>query len=372
MTRNDDLHGTASPWLMSRRQALFHSAGQMLNAPSWTRTRFTKRFTREPGWILEETASELKTERRSALSRRRLWDLRIQDHPLATAFCCHAVILLSVVAAFIWRLEVFPNLAPADSQAILLVAWQVHSSFVAIAFAGLALLFQLSTEPLMTAHTVRALLFRKTRFALLLLYSLIGSVQLAVVSAWLPSDGALVLELLFVVITSIALIAFAYSLAARTFTDARFATNLSQEAILQSMLDSMDSTWASIEANQRLQHFISPDYLLTSNSGVIREVVVAPNDIRLTDAHIPRLRAALADLANHSILIQSLAATGTNEIDVESASIADSPRLFIRASIGERLGSGNAVFVIQNPKNYTGDISRFEARLRAAIRTEPT
>jgi len=357
--------------MMSRRRAMVHPAGQMLNALRWIRTRFRKRFTRELGWILEETASELKTERLSALSRRRVWDLRLQDHPLATALCCHAVVFLGVVVAFIWQPEVFPSLAPANSQPILLVAWQVHSSFVAIAFAGLALLFQLSTEPLMAAHTVRALLFRKTRFALLLLYSLIGSVQLAVVSAWLPSDGALVLELLFVVTTSLALIAIAYSLAARTFTDAQFAKNLGQDAILQSMLNSMDSTWASVEANQRLQQVMGRDYLLTLNSTVIRELVVAPNDIRVTDVHIPRLRAALADLVNHTIVVQSLAATDTTEVDVESVSIADEPRLFIRTSIGERIGSGNAVFVIQNPENYTGDISRFEARLRAAVRTEP-
>jgi hypothetical protein len=63
-----------------------------------------------------------------------------------------------------------PMLAPRDPKVFLDWLWQVQAGITAIAFIGLALLLQFSTQFVIAGHTIRGALFRRTYFLPILAY----------------------------------------------------------------------------------------------------------------------------------------------------------------------------------------------------------
>lgn len=107
--------------------------------PFWKKGREAER---KNGWIVRETREHLKQERLRELS----WGRRING-VLGIFVAALFALLLLVVSALTqwWSPTLLPMLAPKDPQSVLGLAWQVHAGITAIAFAGLALLFQFST-----------------------------------------------------------------------------------------------------------------------------------------------------------------------------------------------------------------------------------
>ena len=202
------------------------------------------RRSEKDGWVVRQTVEQLK-QRLQELFRGRPIRTTVERHGTAILVLFASLILgLSAVTRW-WSPTVLPMLAPEEPQTVLGLAWQVHAGIIAIAFAGLALLLQFSTQSLIAGHTIRGALFRRTYFRPILTYCLIADVGLALVTAWFSTPSAVVYQMFFTILGSLALIAFAYWQVLRVFIQPGLAEGVGQNALLDLLRQSADSDTAS-------------------------------------------------------------------------------------------------------------------------------
>lgn len=320
------------------------------------------------------------SSRRSALpraERKRLRRIRVGQWVAGGLF-----VLISVVAIASGILQDSSRTFGAE----LLVAWQVHASLVTVAFAGLAVLVQLTSNEVVTAAGVREVLFRLTFFQPLILFSLLGSVQLGLVAIWAPSGVGAILEFcLFLGVTVLMLLA-SYSYVIAVYVDPQRALRLGQR-------DLLDRAAASIHANRALaaarakfgklidldRREIDPDRDVT--------LVQAPGHVRFSDIESAVVVEAVAQVAKNPTQLVGDADDGATALanpttlgstehlqlteDLFTAgSNLDRPRLVAQANLADLLKPGDPVFVLRRGDRYVGDAYTLRARLDRAIKWE--
>ncbi|MEV1157182.1 hypothetical protein AB0J27_17485 [Micromonospora chokoriensis] len=269
-----------------------------------------------------------------------------------------------------WEPTLFPEFAPKDPAEALKDLWQVHSSFVGIAFAGLAILFQLASAPVVTSHSLRADLFRHTFFAPNLTFALSGAIQLGVVTLWFSSAAAVAIEFLTVVTVTLIGVALAYLRAGRLFVHPSAALEIGRAALVDQALDSMYEDWARTEANRRLENLIgnsTASGLAKSQTG--KAIALAPRSATIEDVRIAPIRDAVreVEVATTATAAQSNPNLGELQQGLSNPS-RELPNLKILVRIGSSVRKNSPLFVIENAHAFSGDTERIEKRLLGAIK----
>ncbi|MFJ7212831.1 hypothetical protein [Amycolatopsis sp. NPDC098790] len=302
---------------------------------------------RRSHYLLDETRREIASRREKRPWRRRLY-LNVERHPILPALVAH--ILIAVIAVLFVSLSpsFLPNLLPPDPRNVLLVLWQVHVTFVSIAYAGLALIFQLATGPVVTARSLRAIIFQNTYFVPILFYALIGTMQLGAITFWAVSGSAILLEFILTFGLAVTGVAFAYSRTARIFRSSRYAFDLGKSGLIDRALDSLYDDRTLAEANRRLATQIPRIYRTFSDEEAKKpqEIVVrAKRSGTVGDLDMRLLREFLEDLEGAAT--NNADQTQETSKDFSFSEPANIPTLHTLFSLGQRVDVGDPLFLVQ-------------------------
>jgi hypothetical protein len=331
----------------------------------------SKRLARS-NLILATAQKDAARVRRQGRPAARRVALLVQRRALPLAIIVQvAVAAVAVGVGLVLQPRIWSSLAPVSPDDALIALWQVHLGFVSIAFAGLAVLLQLAAEPVITARSLRADLFRHTFFVAILFQALAGAIQLGVVALWFDSSSALVIEFFLVVAVTVAAVAFAYLRATALFTNPALAVELGKKALREELLDSIYADAARTKANELLHDAIPRAWrvsyrhakdvqLLVRFPGacVVRDVDLRP----LLDVQVELDRASTAVAHSHPWKDSGSAAS--------DAGSAQKPLLRILVGVGESVAAGEACFALEQSAVVSHSLASIENRLRAALVTE--
>lgn len=310
------------------------------------------------GWLLE---AHLKQKP----SRRERAQALVHGRPLMLG-----VVVQAVVGALCWALPRFPgywpeSLSVPNPGSALEVVWQVQAAFASIAFAGLALMFQVASDGAVAARNLRETLVRATWFLPALGLSLGGTLQLGIITLWAPTSQALVIELACVVAATLLAVGYAYYRASAVFMRPDMADQLASQALAKMAVRSMRSAGAREKARSALAEVVPPHW----DPKVAAEVVLsAPTKGTFADVRLQPLRALAEQIAAFSS--SSAQAQGG-----QSFPATDDPEqiasLRLAASLGAQLDEGEPLFVLVNGGAYLGSRKQLARRLGSMVRWVP-
>lgn len=316
----------------------------------------------QSGWALSdaERATKHRVHAQKITSRMALWN---REHPVFAAALSYCIVVAATAWGFLSQRSFLPHLSPTDPRQVLSSAWQVHSGFVAIAFAGLAMLIDMAgRDSLVRAVLERQALIRHTRLYLAFAFSLMGALYLGVVSTWFATPGTVLVSILGVVAPAVLLIGTAYSRAIGALTEPTYAERTSRRLLNDQLIASMEASQALIHANLELSRSLNTTWL-TSEGEQVTNLLVSPSGVRLADVHLPTIKKVAAALQK----VEKVA--GRISAEAAPAKSKGSARLIVNTSIGSRLESRQAVFLAVGAIE-PGDAARFERMLRGAVRWE--
>lgn len=313
------------------------------------------------GWAIYEAESRVRMEGLPRPVRERM-KLTVARHPLIAAALAHLLVLILVAIGFRSTRPFLQSLAPDDPGDVLATAWQVHAGFVAIAFAGLAMLIDMAgRDSLIRAVVERRYLMRQTQFSLALFFSLAGAIQLSIVSTWFATAGTVLTDIAFVVTPAVLLIGFAYARAIRVLTDPAAAEQTAAGVMRDEMRMSLDASRALTLAEESISAW-APLYMSFGQHGGTTELVVAERSMRLNDVHLPSIEFVARGLKN-------TATTATTIAPGAAPSAAKSPpALMRRPLLGNVVHEGDAVFVIVGGALSAQELKAYERLLANSIR----
>jgi hypothetical protein len=211
----------------------------------------------------------------------------------AVLFFASAAALRSVQVA------ILPAWAPSDPDQSLGLLLQVQTTFASIAFAGLALLFQLASSPSVAAQSSREVLFSKTQFLPALQYVGAATVIMAIVAIWMPSDANVLLCFVASFLLTLALIAWSYRRAIRFFLNSAWATEAAISRLLSKLTNQLRELEVASRANDRLADALGGQSAVRLDDGSRIAGTRAPllareTTTRLADINVQRLRSVAA------------------------------------------------------------------------------
>ncbi|WP_460749040.1 hypothetical protein [Myceligenerans cantabricum] len=321
-------------------------------------------------WLLEQirweiehqTTSDSKRIRQHAMALRNSWNL----HPFTwSSFVQASVFLVAWASGVITLFPSIPAVSIEDPSAAIVASWQVLAGFASIAFAGLAVLMQLTSEPVVTSRGVRQVLFEESQFRPVLAFSITGAIQVGAAALFLTQPESAVVEFAIVALT-ILWIGRSYARVGRVYASPGEALRLGEEALLRDLRASMREAHARAVAETRLHAIVQRDWHWSSTATLDGKVVVtADRSGTLADVDIDLLADIVRDIAGEdaSAFTASDAPSGPGVPSTESA-----PELRIMFAIGSLAEAGQEIFLLKNLDSFTGDLSKLQTRLENTIR----
>jgi hypothetical protein len=279
---------------------------------------------------------------------------------------------LAFLAAWVaGAITLFPHITfdIGDPSDVIATAWQVLAGFASIAFAGLAVLMQLTSEPVVTSRGVREVLFRESQFRPVLAFSIVGAVQIGAAALFLNQPESAVIEIVVVACT-ILWIGWSYARVGKVYANPGEALRLGERALTDDLRKSMREARARAIAESRLYHVVPRDWRWGTPISADDAVVLAADHAGIfSDVDIDLLGDIVRDIADddESVLTASAVTDGPGVPPAGS-----SPELCIVASLGSSIEAGQELFVLKNPESYSGDLARLRSRLSKALRWEET
>lgn len=321
-------------------------------------------------WLLEQVRWEIRhTPKRLSFRRvvetiRNSWDRR----PFVWSGGVQAVAFL--VAWMASEVTLFPDVPPLDLEnpsAVIGTAWQVLAGFAAIAFAGLAVLMQLTSEPVVTSRGVRQVLFQVSQFRPVLAFSITGAIQVGAATLFLDQPESAIVEVTVVALT-VLWIGRSYARVGRVYANPGEARRLGEEALLRDLKASMRKAHARSAAEDRLHAIVPREWRWTGTAAVDGTTLVAVDRAgTLVDVDIDLLRDITNDIADEDASALT-ASEATNTPDEPST--GSPPELRIMTSIGSTAEAGQEIYILKNPESYTGNLDKLRRRLTTTLRWE--
>lgn len=286
-----------------------------------------------------------------------IWSSLVQAAAFALAWTTGAVTLFPHVNVF----------DVEDPTAILGTAWQVLAGFASIAFAGLAVLMQLTSEPVVTSRGVRQVLFQVSQFRPVLAFSIVGAIQVGAATLFLDQPESAVVEVAVVALT-ILWIGRSYARVSRVYANPGEALRLGEKALVEDLKRSMREAHTRAAAEARL-HAVTPRVWRWSSAATIDGIVLVAADRAgaLVDVDIDLLTDIVKEIADEDANAVT-AAADTNA--PKEPSTGSPPELCIMASIGSFYEAQHEIFVLKNAESYSGDLAKLRSRLTNALRWE--
>jgi len=281
----------------------------------------------------------------------------VQAGAFAIAWTAGAITLLPHISAF----------DVGDPSTVIATAWQVLAGFASIAFAGLAILMQLTSEPVVTSRGVRQVLFRESQFRPVLAFSIVGAIQVGAATLFLDQPESAVIEVA-VVAWTILWIGRSYARVGKVYANPGEALRLGEKALIGDLKKSMREAHTRAAAEVRL-HAVAPREWRWSSTAPVDGTVLVTADRAgvLMDVDIDLLTDITRDIADDDSSAFTASAI-TNAPGEPSA--GSPPELRILASIGSTIESGQEVFILKNAESYSGDLAKLRGRLSKALRWE--
>ena len=320
-------------------------------------------------WLTEQVRWEIarhspKTARTKAVfdSVRDSWD----RSPFVWSSGVHVAVF-----AFAWTagaVTLFPPI-PAfdvdDPAAVITAAWQVLAGFASIALAGLAVLMQLTSEPVVTSRGVRQVLFQESQFRPVLAFSIVGAVQVGIAALFLDHPGSAIVEVA-VVCTTILWIGLSYARVGQVYAEPGAALRLGEKALVIDLKKSMREAHTRAVAEERLHTLTPREWRWNSTAAIDGAVLVTADRAgALVDFDIDLLTDITNDIADDDS--SSFTASTTFNAPGEP-STANHPELRVMASIGSSIEAGQEIFILKNSESYSGDLAKLQGRLSKSIR----
>lgn len=254
-----------------------------------------------------------------------------------------------------------------DPSAVIATAWQVLAGFASIAFAGLAVLMQLTSEPVVTSRGVRQVLFRESQFRPVLAFAIVGAIQVGVASLFLDQPESALVEVA-VVALAILWIGWSYARVGKVYANPGEALRLGEKALVDDLKTSMREAHARAVAEARL-HAVAPREWRWSSTATVDGTVLLAVDRSgtLLDVDIDLLTDVIKDIADEDVSAFTAAAT-TNAPGEPST--GPPPELRIMVSIGSSVEAGHEIFVLKNAESYSGNLANLRSRLTKTLRWE--
>lgn len=322
-------------------------------------------------WLLEQVRWEIarhspKTGRiRAAIEvGRDSWDRR----PFAWSSLAHAAAF-----ALAWTtgaVTLFPHVNAfnvEDPAAVIGTAWQVLAGFASTAFAGLAVLMQLTSEPVVTSRGVRQVLFQESQFRPVLAFSIVGAIQVGAATLFLHQPESAVVEVAVVALT-ILWIGWSYARVGKVYANPGEALRLGEKALVADLKKSMREAHTRAAAEARL-HAVAPREWRWSSTATLDGTVLVAADraSTLVDVDIDLLTDIVEDIADEDAGAFTAAAAPNAPGE---PSTGTPPELRIMASIGSSIEAGQEIFVLKNAESYSGDLAKLRSRLTKVLRWE--
>ena len=252
-----------------------------------------------------------------------------------------------------------------DPSAVIATAWQVLAGFASIAFAGLAILMQLTSEPVVTSRGVRQVLFQESQFRPVLAFSIIGAIQVGAATLFFDQPESAVVEVAVVALT-VLWIGWSYARVGKVYASPGEALRLGERALVDDLKKSMREAHTRAAAEARL-HAVSPREWRWSSTATVDGTVLISADRAsvLMDVDIDLLTDITKDIAdaNASAFTASSVTNAPGE-----PSTGSPPELRIMVSIGSTIESGQEIFILKNAESYSGDLAKLRRRLARALR----
>jgi hypothetical protein len=319
------------------------------------------------GWARVDASRTLKRQQMTSLQFRRRAGLWIDRNPLLTALYSQLAIALIALISFAARPSFAAVLAPEHPDEVLAVAWQVHTGFSAIAFAGLVLLIDMAGRGShITVTSERRFLLRHTRFLLAFMFALMGAVQISVIATWFPSDATVFVELLFVLTPTIYLVGRAYFQAVSALTLPRYLQDVEQKALQEQLRASMDTSHVISTANATLEGVIERAWVVDTASGDSNHYLVfTSGQTRLTDVHIPTITSILASLNPSTLQAGQVSSLPTEPAPHRPVKLA------ILANIAQMIPAGRPLFAVSSSIQLTPEeLGTLDRKLTNAVYLE--
>lgn len=131
----------------------------------------------------------------------------------------YALVLLVALSIKLLEVEFLGSLSPDDPGGFLETLWQVQTGLVTLGFPLLLLLIQFSRDDGVIALRSSEVLARETFTRAAMELSAVGLLAAGALAAWLSSDGAVVVAVLFITIPTVALLLRSYFVALELHMD---------------------------------------------------------------------------------------------------------------------------------------------------------
>jgi hypothetical protein len=315
-------------------------------------------------WEIDKAAPTLGRFRRFVATLRH----SVDRHPFTwSSFVQAAIFITAWVASSV---TLFPNVTGfhvRDPASVIATAWQVLAGFASIAFAGLAVLMQLTSEPVVTSRGVRQVLFQECQFRAVLAFSIAGAVQIGAAALFLDEPEAAVVEVI-VVAATVLWIGWSYARVGAVYAYPGEALRLGEVALLRDLKASMRQAHAQAVGEARLHTIVAREWRWSASTTVDGVVLVrAGRTAVLMDIDIDLLSDIVKEVADNDTT--AFAASDAPAAPGEPAT-ANAPELRIMASIGSSIDSGQEIYLLKNCESYSGDVTRLRGRLSKTLRWE--
>jgi hypothetical protein len=201
------------------------------------------------------------------------------------------------------------------------------AAFASIAFACLAVLMQLTSEPVVTSRGVRQVLFQESQFRPVLAFSIVSAIQVVAATLFLDQPESAVVEVAVVALT-ILWIGWSYPRVGKVYANSGEALRLGEKALVDDLRKSMREAHTRAAAEARL-HAVAPrEWRWSSTATVDGTVLVAADRAgTLLDVDIDLLTDIIKDIADEDVgAFTAAGTTNADHLDRPSAALPPGPR----------------------------------------------
>jgi hypothetical protein len=283
--------------------------------------------------------------------------------PFAWSACTQAAIFLIALVA--GNVTLFPSFTLLDVQNpanAIAASWQVLAGFASIAFAGLAVLMQLTSEPVVTSRGVRQVLFERSQFRPILAFSITGIAQVGAAALFLSTSEAAITEFLLVAAT-VYWIGKSYARVGSVYAKPGEALKLGEIALLRDLHASMRYAHSRAVADARLHALVPREWRWTLDTQTGVPLVSAKRTAFLRDIDIDMLKDVLNEVKDNA---RTLTAT-TEPTRTDEKPTPMHPELRIATAIESSVDEGQPIYLLANPDSFTGNLDRIKARLAKTL-----
>lgn len=179
---------------------------------------------------------------------------KLMSWRVVVPYCVLLLIALVVLGRGL-SITFLPSLAPQARDA-LSVMWQVHATIVSIGFAGLAITFQLLSDPPVSAGPARRSVIERIRFGQLLMFGIASDLATGAAAIWFPSDANVLLMFFLAFLPSIVAIAVTYGYSAYLFVRPHEMEQLTVRDLISSVKKN-----ATQVAGNRVKNFALAEFI---------------------------------------------------------------------------------------------------------------